>query len=444
MLFHLMKHNEGVGMSRRSSGERSRLLAHRAGVLTPGGVHSNVRLPWAEKFFDRAKGAWLWDVDGNDYVDYLLGQGPNFLGHAPDPVTTAVADAAAQGMVFGAQHPLEVEAAERFLEAVQWADRVRFGLSGTEMVQAALRLARAVTDRRKFIRFEGHYHGWLDNVLIATDAAGRTGPASAGQLASHLDDVIVLPWNDTDAVATALEAHDDEVAAILTEPYMCNSGAVAPRPGYLQDLRDLCDRTGAVLIFDEVITGFRLAYGGAAERYGVTPDLATYGKAMAGGWPVAALAGRGELMDRFADDVTHAGTFNASVAACAAVVATLAALREAPPYADVEAHGLAVMAGLRELAARHDVPLRTQGLGMAFHVSFGPQEPVHDARGLWRLDLDRYAAFARRLAEHGVWVADRGIWYVSAVHGQDELTAVLERVRVAMEAGVPQGSAADA
>jgi glutamate-1-semialdehyde 2,1-aminomutase len=418
-----------VGVTR----SRSEQLQAEAASLTPGGVHSNVRLLGPKVFFERGSGAWLFDVDGNDYVDYLLGQGPNFLGHAPKAVTDAVAAACGRGMVFGAQHELELEAGRSFLDALGWADLVRFGLSGTEMVQAALRLARAVTGRTKFVRFEGHYHGWLDNVLLAAQADGTQGPASAGQLTSHLDDCVILPWNDEGALEQTMEAHAGDIAAVITEPFMCNSGAIAPRQGYLERMRELCDEHAAVLIFDEVITGFRLAFGGAAERFGVVPDLATYGKAMAGGWPVAALAGRGELMERFADDVGHAGTFNASVMACAAVVSTIEELRTNPPYDQVEAHGEGVMAGIRGLAKEHDLPLRVQGLGMAFHVSFGPDEPVHDLRGLQSLDLQRYSALARRLADHGVWVAGRGIWYVSAAHGERELTAVLDRFAATLD-----------
>lgn len=414
--------------------ERSRQLHKTAATLTPGGVHSNVRMNAPAVFFERGAGAWMWDVDGNDYLDYLLGQGPNFLGHAPDAIGQAVAEACGRGQVYGGQHPLEIDAARLFLSAVDWADMVRFGVSGTEAVQAALRLSRAVTGRTKFIRFEGHYHGWLDNVLLGTDAAGDPAPASAGQLGSHLEDAIVLPWNDVQVLEDALARHGEDVAAVITEPYMCNNGAVTPEPGYLERMRTLCDERGALLIFDEVITGFRLALGGAAQRFGVTPDLATYGKAMAGGWPVSAIAGRGELMERFAGDVTHAGTFNASVMGCAAVAATIQQLREDVPYDRVEAHGESVMSGVVELAEAYDVPLRVQGLGMAFHMSFGPGSEVRNVRDLAALDLERYARFARVLADHGVWVAGRGIWYVSAAHGERELAALLERFDAALAA----------
>lgn len=415
---------------------RSAELSRRALELTPGGVHSNVRLSAPQVFFDRGEGAWLWDVDGNDYVDYLLGQGPNFLGHAPRAVNDAVGEAMRRGSVFGAQNGYEVAAGEIFLDTVGWADQVRFGLTGTEADQAALRLARAATGRTKFVRFEGQYHGWLDNVLVKT-VNGHTGVASKGQLASHLNDTVVLPYNDADALAAALADHGDDVAAVILEPMMCNNGAIPPREGYLARVRELCDRHGVVLIFDEVITGFRLAAGGAAQRFGVTPDLATYGKAMAGGWPVSAVAGSAELMKPVGTgEVNHSGTFNGSVAACAAIIASLTALRDDPPYDKVEQHGTRLMAALTDLGRAHGLPVRTQGLPAAFHVSFGDPAPVHDFAALQSLELDRYARFSHVLAAHGVWVAGRGIWYVSAAHGERELDEVLSRVDAAMAAFV--------
>lgn len=406
-------------------------LDRRAIELTPGGVHSNVRLSGPAVFFDRGEGAWLYDVDGNDYVDYLLGQGPNFLGHAPAAVNDAVATAMRRGAVFGSRHPLENEAAEIFLDTLGWAERVRFGVTGTEADQAALRLARAATGRTKFVRFEGHYHGWLDNVLVTT-VDGVTGPSSQGQLAHYLDDSYVLPFNDAAALESLLDRADD-VAAVILEPVMCNTGAIVPRDDYLERVRELCNQHGVVLIFDEVITGFRVALGGAAERFGVTPDLAVYGKAMAGGWPVSALAGSATLMDPLGSGaVNHSGTFNSSVPACAAVTAALTALRDDPPYGRIEAHGTKLIDGIRELGTRHGVPLRAQGLPMAFHVSFGDPAPVHDHAGVQTLDLARYHAFSRVLAEHGVWVTGRGIWYVSAVHGDNELAAALDRLDQAL------------
>ncbi|MFJ8811856.1 aspartate aminotransferase family protein [Amycolatopsis thermoflava] len=415
-------------------GPRSAELRRRAVARTPGGVHSNVRLTGAQEFIERAKGAWLYSVDGRDYVDYLLGQGPNFLGHAPDHVIDAVFEACRHGVIFGGQHELEVRASELVCRAVGWADKIRFGVSGTEVVQGALRLARATTGRTKVIRFEGHYHGWLDNVLTAaTD--GRWGAASKGQVAGHLEDFIVLPWNDADQVADVLERRGDEVAAVIMEPVMINAGVIEPVPGFLEAVRQLCDRHGVVLIFDEVISGFRLGLGGGAERYGVQPDLATYGKAIAGGFPVAALVGRAELMDRFGTgEVNHSGTFNGSVMATAAVAATVTSLLEDPPYERVAKHGKTLMVGLRDLAVEHGLPLRVEGLPAAFHVSFGEAE-VRDYRTLQRLDLARYERLSRVLVEHGLWVTGRGVWYVSACHGEEELDAALTRFEKALHDG---------
>lgn len=410
----------------RSTALRERALAH-----APGGVQSNVRLGGAKPFIERAKGARMWDVDGRDYVDYLLGQGPNFLGHAPERVLSAVEDACRRGVIFGGQHELEIQAAEAVCAALGWAEMVRFGVSGTESVQAALRLARAATGRRRVVRFEGHYHGWLDNVLMAPKD-GTWGASSLGQLASHLDDFTVLPWNDADAVADALGREGDRIAAVIMEPLMINTGVIEPRPGYLQRVRELCDAYGVVLIFDEVISGFRLALGGAAERFGVAPDLATYGKAMAGGWPVSALAGRAGLMERFGDGaVNHSGTFNGSVMATAATTATLALLREDPPYERVAAYGAKLMSAIAEAGARHGAGLHVQGLPAAFHVSFGTEHAT-DARTLQRLELDRYKRFAATLVEHGLWVADRGVWYVSAAHGTSEYEDTLTRLDQAL------------
>lgn len=407
--------------------ERSSELHRRARRHAPGGVHSNIRLSAPRVFFERGRGARLYSVDGVDYVDYLLGQGPNFLGHAPGEILDAVAEACRDGLIFGGQHELEIEAAEVVCESLGWPDMVRFGVSGTESVQAAFRLARAATGRPVVIRFEGHYHGWLDNVLVAPGDDGVWGTASAGQLASHLDDFIVLPWNDAEAVAEALRLHGDRVAAVIMEPVMINAGVIEPRPGYLERVRELCTAAGAVLIFDEVLSGFRLGLGGAAGHYGVTPDLATYAKALAGGWPASALAGRADLMERFGTgEVNHSGTFNGSVVATAAIKASVESLRDDPPYTAIAEHGTALMEGIRELGLAHGLPLRVAGLPAAFHVSFGEAE-VTDYRSLQQLDLARYERLASALIDHGIWIAPRGVWYVSASHGPSELDAALTR-----------------
>lgn len=416
-------------MAGLSVAEREGLEA-RARRSTPGGVHSNVRLPHAHYFFERGDGAWLWDTAGSGYVDYLLGQGPAFLGHANREVNAGVAAAVEGGMVFGAQRPLEVEAAEALLDQLEWPEMVRFGVSGTEVDQIAFRLARAVTGRTLIVRFLGHYHGWLDDVLTVVE--GETvRTASAGQLPFREGAFVTLPWNDPAALTAFMRENGERVAAVVMEPMMCNNGGILPREGYLETARRLCDDSGALLIFDEVITGFRIGPRGAVGAFGVTPDLATYGKAVAGGWPVAALAGREEHMRRLAQDVNHSGTFNASAMASGAVTATMAVLRDDPPYARIEAHGTALMTAIRESAAKHGLPLWVQGTPAAFHVSVGATEQIWDLTELRRTDLARYARLAEHLAANGIWVAPRGIWYVSASHGERELAIATERIEKA-------------
>lgn len=411
-------------------------LHARAARRIPGGVNSNVRLDAPNTFFARGEGPRIYDVDGRDYIDYLLGQGPAFLGHAHPAIVSAVQQAITSGMVYAAQNTYEVEAAELVCEALGWADMVRFNMTGTEAVQGAVRLARAVTGKRRLLRFEGQYHGWLDNVLIKFEP-GPAQLASAGQLPEALEATIVVPWNDLDALRAVLDEHGHDVAAVITEPMMLNQGAIEPRPGYLAGMKQLAEKAGALLIFDEVITGFRLALGGAVERFGVTPDLAVYGKAIAGSFPVSAIAGKAEYMQRFGTgEVNHSGTFNACVMAAAAVIASIRTLRAENPYARVEAYGQKLMAGMREIAKESDVPLRVAGPGMAFHASLlKPDSPgdldVTDLRVLKTLDLERYRKFARALADAGIWVAGRGIWYVSTTHGDREFDETLTRFRAA-------------
>jgi glutamate-1-semialdehyde 2,1-aminomutase len=386
-----------------------------------------VRLSVAERFFERGEGAWLWDVDGNDYVDFVLGQGPLILGHAPARVARAVETASKNGMVFGAQHRLEIDAAEAMKEALGWPDLVRFGSSGTEIVQIAFRLARAVTDRDRIVQFEGHYHGWLDNVFVSL-SGDRIVPGSDGQLSNALSETLVLPWNDSQALAEAADRYSGEIAAVVMEPVMFNAGAIPPRVGYLEEVREICTAHGILLIFDEVVTGFRLGLGGAAAYFGVTPDLATYGKAMAAGWPIAALAGPGHIMERLGSTVTHAGTFNGNVMATAATLETLNALADGQAYDRIETAGRALMTGLAAFQTQGLPSLHVRGFPCGFHVSFTERDEVWEFRDLRFNDEDRSKHFTSELAESGVWVTSRGVWYVSASHGELEVATTLERV----------------
>ncbi len=410
-------------------------LQQRALAVLAGGVSSNTRLLNPHLIVERGEGARLWDADGRDYLDYLLGQGPNFLGYAPPRVVEKVVAAQRGGIIYAATHRREIEAAERVLAALGWAEMLRFGSSSSEMIQAAMRLARNATGRTTVLRFHGHYHGWFDNILIRSDG-GTAVPGSLGQVPEALAQTVTIDWNDPEAFDAALSMHAGTIAAVVMEPIMLNAGAIEPRAGYLEHVREACTRHGIVLIFDETISGFRVALGGGVERYGVAPDLAVYGKAMAAGWPCAALAGRGDLFaDVATGALTHAGTFNGNTVATAAVLASLDELEDRSVYSSIESVGAALISGLEEVFAAHDMPLRLQGLPMAFHVRFDDgDEPISSYAQLQALDSKRYADFARHLIRAGVWVAYRGIWYVSAAHTAQDVDETIGRVEQALTA----------
>jgi glutamate-1-semialdehyde 2,1-aminomutase len=411
---------------------RQQALQHRARQALAGGVSSNTRLLNPHLIIERAAGCRMWDADGTEYIDYLLGQGPNFLGHAPPRVVEKVLAAQRDGVTFAATHPREIEAAERVLGVLGWAETMRFGSSSSEMVQAALRMARAVTGRSGVMRFAGHYHGWLDNIYARGEGTTAV-PASQGQPASALSDVVMTEWNDAAAFERAIADHGDRLAAVIMEPVMLNAGAILPEPGYLEAVQRACQQRGIVLIFDETITGFRLAPGGAAGRYGVYPDLAVYGKAMAAGWPCAALAGRRDLFAGVASGaVTHAGTFNGNTIAAAAVLASLDELASGEVYQQVGRVGSELMRAIASCAAANGLGLHLQGLPMAFHASFAaPGAPMTRFADLAGSDPGRYERLASTLIGHGVWVARRGIWYVSAAHTSADVAQTLERVHAA-------------
>ena len=406
-------------------------LFERMARVVPGGVNSNVRLEVAQRYFSHGSGPWLWDSEGRDYIDYVLGQGPAFLGHAHPRMVAGVTESIAAGMTFAAQTEVELEAAEGLVNALGWPDMVRIGMTSTESVQAAFRLARAATGRRLFLRFRGQYHGWLDNVLVnSQDPWPRV--ASNGQLASSLDESITIEWNDLEAVRQAVAEHPEQIAAIITEPMMLNAGAIMPQPGFLEGLREISQTHGIVLIFDETITGFRLGLQGAIGRFGVEPDLAIYGKAVAGGFPASVLVGSARLMSLFANGTNHSGTFNANVLSCAAIVHALAIMQSTSIYDDVERTGGQLMASLGALVAEFDLQIQVRGLPAAFHVSFDTTDPVTSFSDLQRADSDRYRRLVPHAIDAGVWLTGRGIWYVSGAHDDATNDATLARMRKAL------------
>jgi glutamate-1-semialdehyde 2,1-aminomutase len=434
-----------MSTSTQRSYARSKAQHAAACDVLAGGVNSNFRMHGqpVPLVFERGEAAHLIDVDGNVYVDYALGMGPNILGHAPEPVIRAVADTLAAGQIFAGQHPAEAVLARRVQEIVPCAELVRFGVAGSEMVQAALRLARAATGRPKIVKFEGHYHGWFDTILVSVaPPLDRAGPddaptpylPSAGQSAPAAQDIVVLPWNDLSIVRDYLQSHADETAALIMEPILCNTSVVEPHPDYLEGVRQLCDRYGVVLIFDEVITGFRVGLHGAQGRLGVTPDLAVFAKSLAGGFPIGAFVGKRSIMELAGNgSVLHGGSFNGHTASVAAALATLDELSRPGVYEQMEARGEALMDGLREVASMHDAPLHVQGLGTVFNTAFSDGAAVTDYRSFARhCDAARLGPFLHALQDGGVRPTSRGTWFLSTAHTDADIEATIRAAERAL------------
>ena len=423
-----------------NSFEKSRRRVLEAGRYLPGGVGSDFRLRVSPTplVIDRAEGPFVYDVDGNQLIDYYLGMGPMILGHNPASVTDAVQRQLQKGILYGGQSEPEYEAARLVCEMVPCAERVRFGSSGSEIVQAAIRLARAATGRKVIVKFEGHYHGWLDNIMwsVAPTVAqlesvppGTPIPSSDGQDPAAGNHVMVLPWNDSACVEERLK-HGD-VAGVIMEPVMCNTGVVLPAPGYLERVRRVCDECGVVLIFDEVITGFRVGPGGAQLRLRVTPDLATFGKAISNGFPVACLAGRARLMDLLGvtGHVVHAGTYNGQPIMMAATVAALTALNSGDAYQKLDVWGTRLMRGIDRILRDAGEDYRIQGWPQVFNVALGIRQPIVDYRSALLADRSRYIRLTTALQENGVRCLERGTWFTSIAHDEHIIDQTLESLQ---------------
>jgi glutamate-1-semialdehyde 2,1-aminomutase len=427
---------------RMPASNRSQAFHDRGQGVLAGGVSSNFRYGGygdspIPLYYERGEGSRLWDVDGNSAIDYAMANGPTILGHAPPTVLEAVKETLSMGQLFAGQTELELQLAERIVELVPCAELVRFASSGTEAIQAALRLVRAATGRKKIIKFEGHYHGWLDNVFVSVnpplDQAGpvespKTVPHTPGQAEGAFEDIIVLPWNDLDLFASVLDERGDEIAGVIMEPINCNTGSILPRPGYLEGVRALTEKHGVVLIFDEVVTGFRVGLGGAQGMFGVTPDLAIFAKALAAGFPLAALVGRRDLMERFkTEGVMHGGTYNAGVMVMAAGLATLEALsaNHGEVYETMARLGERLMQGLRDLAKDRNIPFLVQGIGPVFHPAFTDAREICDYRAFAAADAERRLRFCAALHNHGVRITARGTWLLSTAHTDADVDETL-------------------
>ena len=421
--------------------ERSRAMLERSRKSLAGGVSSPFRAKApVPLFFENGRGARLWDVDGNEYIDYQLAWGPMILGYNHPAMVSRLQQQVTKPLSYGAQHELEITVAEKIQSMVPCAERVAFTCSGSETVQLAQRLARACTGRPKILKFEGHYHGWMDGALHSyKPQAAETGPideprvvaGSRGQVANAAENVVVAPWNRLDVLSQILDTHAGEIAGVFLEPVLCNSGCLMPEPGYLEGVKDLASQHGCLLVFDEVITGFRINPGGAQKHFGVTPDLATFGKAVGGGVPLSVVAGRADIMEQmFHGGVVFGGTFNGnpfSLAGAAVCLEELsandgAALRHANRMGEELKHGLA------ELARRRGIPLQVTGFGAAFYLHFTSLPVLRDYRDTLADDRDLLQRFLHAALTEGVILVPDGRLYVSAAHTKEDVSETLQKL----------------
>jgi glutamate-1-semialdehyde 2,1-aminomutase len=408
--------------------------------VIPGGVNSPARAFGAvggePPFIARADGPYLYDIDGHRYIDYVGSWGPMILGHNPPRVRRALAEALESGTSFGAPTAREVEIAEAVVAAVPSVEKVRFVSSGTEATMSALRLARGATGRDKIIKMRGHYHGHVDALLVQAGSAATTlgRPDSPGVTTGTTADTILCPFNDAAAVADAFARFPGQIAAVLLEPVAGNMGLVPPRPGYLERLRELTETHGALLFFDEVMTGFRLALGGVQERFGITPDLTALGKIIGGGLPAAAYGASASLMDHVspAGPVYQAGTLSGNPLAMTAGLETILILRDEPPYDRLEALSARLEEGLHRAASDARVPHVVQRVGSMLTLFFNP-EPVVNYDDARRSDTARFARFFWEMLARGVYLpcSQFEAAFVSAAHTEDDID---QTVAAAVEA----------
>jgi len=432
----------------RTSQERFR----HAKTVIPYGVNSNFRY-WGDDdtiIIDRGEGAYIWDVDGNRYIDYRLGFGPIILGHAHPHVNARAIEAIGRGVTFASTTELEIEAAER-ITRLTGMEQVRLTNSGTEATMHALRIARAYTGREKFIKFEGNYHGNYDYVMysgpttpverMGTRAHPHRAAATEGMPASIRNYMVSLPYNDFEALEAAITNEGDQLAALFVEPIMGNVAGIAPLPGWLERIRELCDQHGIVLIFDEVKTGFRLAKGGAQEYFGIRADMATYAKALGNGFPVSAITGSAAIMAVVEPGrVAQGGTYCGNAVAAAAVCGTLDFIEHHPVIESIFARGQELMDGIQTILTDRSIPHVLTGVPSMFSVMIGAQSAPIDYRGYAATDFSLYEEICAVLMQRGIFLDDdpREPWFLSFCHDQTVIAETLTLVEDAVRAVVKQ------
>ena len=394
-------------------------------------------------FISDARGSRLTDVDGNEFIDYSLAWGPLILGHCHPRLVATLREQAERPHVYGAQHELEFELAELVQAVVPCAERVAFTSSGSEAVQIALRLARAATGRSLILKFEGHYHGWMDSVLLSykprreeleTSVFSEPILGTRGQVQNAAENLLVIPWNDIEALREVFEERGSQIAAVISEPVLCNSGCIEPEKEFLAQMASIAREHGALVIFDEVITGFRIAPGGAQSHYGITPDIATLGKAMGGGLALSAIAGRQEILElMFTGGVSFGGTFNGNPLSLAAGVTTIQELVRdgGESLRTANRTGEKLMEGIRQAGRRYELPLLVNGFGAAFAVHFSPLPQLRNYRDTLNDNGPLLEKFLMLSCKEGINILPDGRFYVSTVHSEkdlEETLAALDRV----------------
>lgn len=390
-------------------------------------------------YFERGDGPYFFDVDGRQFLDYTLAWGPLILGSNHPHINAAIVEQVSRSYTFGAQHELEIEVARLMTRHVPGLEQVIFSNTGSEAVQAAVRIARAFTGREKILKFEGHYHGWMNNVLVSyhpsNDDPTTTQPTCGGQPSSEYADTIVLPWNDITAFDDLLAKRGDEIACVITEPLLANSGCCEPAPGFLKAVIDRCQHHNVVSIFDEVITGFRVALGGARELYGLTPDLSVYGKAMAGGFSLSAVGGRASIFDVLRDGRTfHAGTYNGNCISLAAARATLESLAEPGVYERMRHHGRRVRSAIEAAAKQCGKHLAISGVETVFSAHWGIDTVPQAYRDTRYADVSMLHRFQIEMLTRGVYLLPDGRWYIGASHDDEALAIAITAIDESVQA----------